>query len=278
MKKLLACVVIGLLWPSIIGVAREVPPAQLAGPVTVVSLNTALREDIDRIVTELDTAGVLDADVMLFQEVLQRDDDIDVASQLAERLGLHAVYREAFRLDEHRAFGQATLSRYPIADARVVELEQFDFAIRDKHRMALAVTLAAPAGRLRTYNMHLDTRINLSDRLRQIAPVVEEAASETGPVIIGGDFNTNNHRWFFHTIPLPWMHRQGRGLERYMETLGFESAFDGKPTHDALRMRLDWMFLRGLHPAAASIHPLEMSDHHALVVSVLPDATDTHGR
>jgi endonuclease/exonuclease/phosphatase (EEP) superfamily protein YafD len=102
--------------------------------------------------------------------------------------------------------------------------------------------------------------------------VVDDIASTGDPVIVGGDFNTNNNWWFLHTIPLPWLHRQGRGLERYMETLGFHSAFDGTPTHDALRMRLDWVFLKGLRAAEASIHPLDMSDHHALLVSVAPGA------
>jgi len=271
MKNFALCLVLTLVWPALIGRAGQAPDAAAAaGDLTVVSLNLALREDVDVIVSELDTAGALGADVLLLQEVPAREGRPDVATTLAGRLGLQAAYREAFRLDDDRAFGQATLSRYPIVDTRVIELKQFDFTFRDKHRMALSATLATPNGLVRTYNMHLDTRINLPDRLEQIAPVVEDVSAADGPVIIGGDFNTNNHRWFFHTIPLPWLHRQGRGLERYMATLGFESAFDGTPTHDALRMRLDWVFLKGLHAATASIRPLDMSDHHALVVSVVP--------
>jgi endonuclease/exonuclease/phosphatase family metal-dependent hydrolase len=270
MKKLSICLVLGLLLPSAAGLARESPARPQVDGLTVVSLNVALREDIDLIVSELEAAGAARADVMLLQEVMQRDGNPDVAAQLAARLGLRSVYREAFRLDDTRAFGQATLSRYPIDDVRELELKQFDFAFRDKHRIALAATLDTPGGRVRTYNMHLDTRINVNDRLEQISAVVDDMATFEEPVIIGGDFNTNNNRWFFHTIPLPWLHRQGRGLERYMETLGFHSAFDGTPTHDALRMRLDWVFLRGLQAATASIHPLDMSDHHALVVSVVP--------
>ncbi len=270
MKRLTICVALGLLLPSAAGLARDVPAHPTDAALTVVSLNVALREDVDRIVSELEEAGAAGADVMLLQEVVRRDGSPDVAAELAARLGLYSTYREAFRLDEARGFGQATLSRYPISDARVLELTQFDFAFRDKHRIGLAATLDTPGGRVRTYNMHLDTRINLDDRLAQISAVVDDVASTDDPAIIAGDFNTNNHRWLFHTIPLPWMHRQGRGLERYLETLGFESAFDGAPTHDALRMRLDWVFLRGLQTASASIHPLEMSDHHALVVSVVP--------
>jgi endonuclease/exonuclease/phosphatase family metal-dependent hydrolase len=272
MKKLVFCLLVAVVWPVITGRAQPSPAAGATDRLTVVSLNLALRENLDRIVSELGDVGALEADVMLLQEVAQRGDGPDTATALADRLGMHAVYRQAFRLSDDLAFGQATLSRYPMSDARVLALKQFTFAFRDKDRMALAATVATPIGGVRTYNMHLDTRINLADRIEQIAPVVEEAAASSGPVIIGGDFNTNNHRWFFHTVPLPWLHRQGRGLERYMEGVGFVSAFDGTPTHDALRMRLDWVFLRGFDTSATAIVPLEMSDHHALIVSVVPGA------
>ncbi|MDH4065064.1 MAG: hypothetical protein OEW19_11740 [Acidobacteriota bacterium] len=57
-----------------------------------------------------------------------------------------------------------------------------------------------------------------------------------------------------------------------MEGIGFRSVFErGRPTHDTLRMQLDWVFLRGLQALAASIEPVRMSDHHALIVSLVPD-------
>jgi endonuclease/exonuclease/phosphatase family metal-dependent hydrolase len=276
MTRLPVWIVTGLvlLWPPAAGIAHDVQAGAPPGSLTLVSLNLALREDVHRIVRELEAVGADRADVMLLQEVAQRGDSPDVATQLAERLELHAVYREAWRRGDGLAFGQATLARHPIDAARAIELKQFDFAFRDKDRMALAATLDTPAGRVRTYNVHLDTRINLSQRLEQIDAVVEDIRSTTDPVIVGGDFNTNNNRWLFHTIPLPFFHRQARGLERFMEAFGFQSALDGRPTHDALRMRLDWVFLKGLEAWDASVRPVEMSDHHALVVSVVrPGAT-----
>jgi endonuclease/exonuclease/phosphatase family metal-dependent hydrolase len=272
MRTLPVWLLIGALWglfrPSTAGFASDIP-AHTPEALTLVSLNLALREDVDRIVSELEAIGADRADVLLLQEVARREDRPDVATALAARLGLHAAFCQAYRLGDGLVFGQATLSRHPIDDARALELKQFAFAFRDTDRMALAATLHTPGGRVRTYNVHLDTRINLSQRLEQIDAVVGDIGSTGDPVVVGGDFNTNNHRWLFHTIPLPFLHRQGRGLERFMQTIGFQSAFDGAPTHDALRMRLDWVFLRGLRASVASVHPVEMSDHHALVVTLV---------
>lgn len=251
-------------------------PAPLAAPpessLTVVSLNLALREDVDQIAAELSAAGIAQtADVLLLQEVLHRKPFDDIAVQLGEHLGFESVYREAFAIDDDRSSGLAVLSRYPLRDPHVLNLRRFDLGFRSRNRIALGTWVETSAGPVHVVNVHLDTRLNLRPRLEQLESVARHAESLGGPAIVGGDFNTNNNRWLFSTIPLPFMSRQGAGLKRYMESLGFRSAFEnGRPTHDALGMQLDWVFLRGLDARAGSIRPMQVSDHHALVVSVVP--------
>ena len=258
------------------GPGRAEAPARHAphpGALTVVSLNLAMGEDVDHIASELSATGVAQAgDLFLLQEVARREPGPDVATQLGERLGLESLYQEAFTLDRQRSAGLAILSRHPQRDLRVLALRRFNLSFRSRSRLALGAAVDTPAGRVHVYNVHLDTRINLKPRLQQLGSVARDVASLDGPAIVGGDFNTNDHRWLFHTIPLPFMGRQGKGLLRFMEGRGFRSAFEiGQPTHDALGMQLDWVFLRGLQAAGGSIQPVQVSDHHALIVSVVPN-------
>jgi endonuclease/exonuclease/phosphatase (EEP) superfamily protein YafD len=127
------------------------------------------------------------------------------------------------------------------------------------------------AGAVRVYNLHLDTRINIEQRLEQLGAVARDVESSTGPTVIGGDFNSNNNQWLFHVLPVPLIGRQAAGLQRFMAASGFQSAFAlGTATHDVLGMQLDWLFLRGLRAARAAVRPVQLSDHHALVAALLP--------
>lgn len=240
------------------------------------SLNLALRDDVVSIVDGIRAAGGGTADILVLQEVVQNAGQQNVAERIAAALSgasaagdqYEAVFRPAFSLSDGRASGLATISRFPVSSARVLALKRFSLGFRSRERTALAATIDTPSGPVRTYNVHLDTRINGGDRIEQIAGVIEDLDTAPGRAIVAGDFNTNDHLWLFHTVPLPFLGRQGHGLERYMSRHGLLSAFPGAPTHDVLRMRLDWMFLKGLRPTVREIHPLDISDHHALVARV----------
>lgn len=268
------CVALALLWLSGAGHATDEPARHTTPPdaLTVVSLNLALGEDVDRIASELAGTGIAEAaDVILLQEVARRDPGPDIATLLGERLGLESLYQEAFALDDDRSSGLALLSRYPQRDPRVLALKPFNLAFRSRNRIALGAVLDTPAGPVHVFNVHLDTRLNIKPRLEQLGSVAHDVTSLAGPAIVGGDFNTNDNRWLFHTIPLPFFGKQTSGLMRFMEGWGFRSAFmRGMPTHDALGMQLDWVFLRGLQASSGSIQPVQVSDHHALIVSVVP--------
>jgi endonuclease/exonuclease/phosphatase (EEP) superfamily protein YafD len=250
-------------------VAVRAPAGTPAGAgVEVVSLNLAMREDAVEVAAALASIGAADADVLLFQEVVADPDGMGVATALASALGLSVRYRPSFALDDGRMVGLATLSRFPIVETRTIRLTRFDLRVRTRDRIALAVTLATPDGPVAAYNVHLDTRLNTGDRLKQLTPIIAELAGAAGPAIVAGDFNTNPHRWLLHLIPLPFLGRQGGGVERFMAAGGLTSVFGGGATHDLLGMRLDWVFVKALTPTTAAIVPTDLSDHHALVVSL----------
>ena len=237
----------------------------------MLSLNLAMREDVDLIAEELTRLGIGQADLLLLQEVVRRGEGVDVAGQLAVRLGLGSSYRAAFTLDGGKAVGLAILSRFPSRDLQVIDLKPISLRFRSRTRIALGATVETPSGPVRVYNLHLDTRINLAQRLAQLDAVTREVDAFPGPTLVGGDFNTNNNHWLFNTLPLPFLARQGAGVQRFMAENGFRSVFAlGRPTHDVLRMQLDWLFLRGLHASITSITPVALSDHHALLASLAP--------
>ncbi len=244
-------------------------PSQQAGTkcaVSALSLNLHGTRAVDAILTALREAGDLDrADVMLFQEVVHPKDGPGAVDRVARALGMEVAFAPGFKLRSGEQEGLAVLSRYPIFETRVIALQHNDLLWKSRRRVALAVTLQTPAGQVRVYNLHLDTRVNLKARLEQLRPIAEEAAAYHGPVLVGGDLNTNPYRWVGHTLPVVVAPDQGAGVLRYMNALGYTSVFPRKtPTSRYFRMQLDWLFLRNLEAGPVAVRPISFSDHHAL--------------
>ena len=68
-----------------------------------------------------------------------------------------------------------------------------------------------------------------------------------GPVLIAGDFNTNDMQWVSHVVPVPWPGWQATRVRDLMAQNGFHTPFTNRrATFDHLGMQLDWIFLRNL--------------------------------
>ena len=222
----------------------------------------AMETDAPRILGELRAVPALRAaDVLLLQEVKGR-----AAEDVAQGLGLHVVRQHAVNSGEQ---GLAILSRWPVTDVRVLQLPVYDLAFHSRHRLALGATAATPAGPLRICTTHLDTRLNAAERLKQIAPLVDEAVRAGKPVLIGGDFNSNPFYWAGHVLPLPALHHQSASVWEYMRGRGFQTTLPVKATtFDHLGMHLDWIWSRGLRTGESAVFPLGFSDHHAVRMRV----------
>lgn len=232
---------------------------------SVVSLNLA-KETAAKIVRGVHGAPRLrQADLFLLQEVVDEDGDANAAGSLARRLG----YFEAFAGAAPGVHDQglAVVSRYPIRDVRTRRLKRCDLGSRSRTRFAIRATVRTPWGDLRLWNVHLDTRINAAERLEQLQPVIEEAARQTGPRLIGGDFNTNDVYWLRNWLPLPGGSAHSALIRSAMQQHGFETPLPrGLNTFPALRRHLDWIFVRDLQPLAAGVEPAAFSDHNAIWV------------
>lgn len=144
----------------------------------------------------------VEPDVVFIQEVFARD-GVDQAEVLAEGLGYNQVRtREAN--GEPQEFGNAILSRWPLAELETVRLPGWDGA--DSHRTALAARIESPAGPILGVVTHLSWQYDASAlRLQQLRTVVDlvrryDERGHNGPTMFGdktetlapllaGDFN-----------------------------------------------------------------------------------------
>lgn len=263
-------------WLAVTPAARQphiIDPAEDAIPanerLAVVSLNLAMETRIDRIVNELrETPRVGVADVLLLQEVVSEAGKSSTAHQIAEALNYQVAF--ASPATGSTLSGLAILSRYPLADTKILKLKECDVVFRCRKRLGLGATVRAPFGDVRVWNAHLDTRINPAERLEQLEPLIREAEKFDGPRIIGGDFNTNPARWVNHVIPIPFF-KQCKPVQQLMQRYGFKTPFGPVgPTHDMFGMQLDWIFVKGAQARSAAVEPIRFSDHHAIWTQIVP--------
>jgi endonuclease/exonuclease/phosphatase family metal-dependent hydrolase len=249
---------------------HEPAPASLRDALRVVTFNVHFGADVPALVQAIRSNPRLSqADVLLLQEIESYPGD-DRAAKLAEALTLDLVYAPA-RVEGDGTHGLAILSRYPMTDLEVLRLKQYDLGFRGtRRRIAMAATVQVPGRPVRVYNVHLDTRLTPEERLRQLEPVMAEAAKQPA-AIIGGDFNTINavsSLLPLVPVPLPGF-SQAAGLDAYMKAHGFATPFEGIGRTHRFPMRLDAVYARGLEVEGEGKEmSVTVSDHYPLWVDV----------
>ena len=152
------------------------------------SWNIQYGEDLELALAEIRAAPELArADILLLQEM-----NTGGVKMLADSLGLHHVYSPAAVHPHHQElFGNAVLSRWPIVGHEVAVLPHAT-PVSGHRRLALAARLDLGRGRLLTaISVHTATVISEHDeRMDQAAVAMDSLASDDGPVIVAGDFNT----------------------------------------------------------------------------------------
>ena len=196
------------------------------GPLRLVTFNIKLARRIDRAVAVLRSDSLRGADVIALEVMDDRGTDA-----IARALRLNYVYYPgAIHPTEHKYFGPAVLSPWPIVASRKILLPH-ESRTRHQRRTATAADVMVRGVRLRVYAVHLETPAGGSDRVReqQMDTVLTDAGRFDGPVVIAGDFNS-------YSIGL-YLERHGyRWLTRYLD-----------PTVSVFTW--DHIFVRGLKPA-----------------------------
>jgi endonuclease/exonuclease/phosphatase family metal-dependent hydrolase len=127
----------------------------------------------------------IDADIIALQEVIGPGPaDGGHAEELGAMLGMGWVMAPARQL-RGRQFGNAVLSRHPIAAHLVHDLSWKTCEARRMQR----VDIAAPAGTLHLFNVHLGTAIlERRHQAQRLAAIVCDRHTP-GPKLVVGDFN-----------------------------------------------------------------------------------------
>ena len=239
------------------------PPAgRDDGQLLVVTYNVHM-ETAARIAGGLSGPWLRRADVILLQEIESHDrEGLSRAGQLAARLGMSYAYAPGYGLRAGGSHGVAILSRWPLGDLELIELPREQVVVNSARRVALGATVAYPGRAVRVYSVHLDNRINPSDRRRQLAPVLAAAARGELPVIVAGDMNTSPFCWIGHLVPVP-CGRQDDRLEALVRARGFDLPARGSgPTSPWLSMRLDALYARGIAARRVGVdRRVRVSDH-----------------
>jgi endonuclease/exonuclease/phosphatase family metal-dependent hydrolase len=246
--------------------ASATTPPSTEGGLAIASLNMAGQARIDDPLAR----WVRDrgSDVLLLQEV--GGDGVDGAAftaSLAERLGYSFAYAPADRRGDGLTQGLAILSREPIDEVRTYRLAYHHLRFKSRCRIAIAATVATPAGPIRVMNVHLDTRINSKDRVAQLEPLVEALDQRDGRQILGGDFNTMDVGWVHSMWPFPYAQHQVAAVRARLAESAFHTPFSGgRATFKlmGLPIRLDWLYLRELDALDWGVDEVRYSDHRGV--------------
>ena len=214
-----------------------------------------------------------DADLIIMQEVA-RDESVpdycSAACALGKELGYHAIYAPG-HAQGNGSHGVAIVSRAPIKAAEILELPYFNVKFNSGRRVAVVATIDVAGKPVTVYGVHLDNRLSVKERKKQMTPVLEHARRQTTPVIIGGDFNTSPYTWIANVVPVP-TGQQDNKLEKLVREFGFDTPVtDSGPTFRYLGMRLDAIYTRGFETIRFSTaNAKNISDHVALWATMRP--------
>ena len=226
------------------------------------------------------------ADILLLQEAdlnARRTHRLHIAREIAQKLQLNYIFGREFQeltqgtRHSPAYHGQATLSRWPLSNARVLRFQQQSdfwqphwflpeiepFQERLGGRLALVADVSVGGKTIVTYNLHLESRGD--DRLRrlQIDETLKDAQGYKADtaVVLAGDFN---------------MDVSGGDVAKAIRRADFQDAFTNQHTPTTPNSFftdgrvIDWIFSRGpLRSNTPQVHhSVSGSDHYPLSVTL----------
>jgi len=251
--------------------ARPVPIGS-GDVVRVVTFNVEMGGDPASLASEIrNNPAIADAPLFLIQEEENYPDEgTNRVRRLAEQLDLAYVYVPG-RVKRTGTHGLALLSRFPIENVELMALPLTDGG---QQRIAISADILFGEVRLHVVNVHLETHINITERIVHFRPAILELPEK---VLVAGDVNTNPYLWEDGSVPLVPTAQiidtdQAPLLDDYMRGLGFATPAAGVgPTQRMLGVesRLDAIYTRGLTIGPATVErTVGGSDHWPVWVDV----------
>lgn len=209
----------------------------------------------------------MSADVVGLQEIDRgraRSGGVDQAATIAQELGWHHHFQLAMQQADGQ-YGDAIISRYPLALKRAVELPGTAPWYCRETRGAACVTAATNLGPVDVVNTHFGLGRRERWAQAQFLSSDEWTAAADIPIVLLGDFNSLGWSRSFRLL--------GRKLRNVRSLVRGTKRIGTFPTSWPL-IALDHVFVNAaLHPTSVSAHrtPLARlaSDHYPLVVDLV---------
>jgi endonuclease/exonuclease/phosphatase family metal-dependent hydrolase len=191
----------------------------------------------------------------------KRTGNTNTVKLLAGELGKHYAWAAppTAKANLEEETGVAILSSYPLTDVRRIVLPHEGPGGR--RRAAIGATVTVAGTPLRFYSVHSETRMDVKKKLEQMSAVLEDLKHhpKVAHAIVVGDLNT-------------WEPGAGKRTSKLFTKENFNTPFDnGKSTFFRkillfpLRLKLDWVWLRGLEATSHGIDKeINLSDHWPL--------------
>jgi len=227
------------------------------GPIRVVTLNIEFAREIDKAIALLRDSGPLkDFDILLLQEM-----DAPGVERIARALNLNYLYFPStiHPMAKHD-YGAAVLSPWPLDEAHKLVLPYAAFGTRARRATTSAVVHRGSL-LVRAVAVHLPApgAVRDEEREEQVRLLIEDVKDFSGPVVVGGDFNSRAVGRMFKADGFLWLTDKLPGTSRGMGRW----------------WSYDHVFARGLTaavdgPAAGVVDSAGASDHRAVWVRLVP--------
>jgi endonuclease/exonuclease/phosphatase family metal-dependent hydrolase len=239
------------------GKAKTLADPPRAKDLKIVSYNIRWRsgKELQSIIRWLKEAGSLRPAIIGLQEVdraRERSGKANHAKGIAEELGMHYAWTAPHATKSggrEEETGVAILSPYPLTEVTRIVLPNPGPGGRLRVAIGATVSLSEPTAagghrKIRVYSVHGETRLAERKKVEQQQAVLDdlEKFPRDMPVIILGDFNT-------------WEAPAIKDTRKLFTAAGFETPFpDDESTFCQrivlfdLKLKLDWIWVRGLTP------------------------------
>ena len=263
------------------GKAQTLADPPRASELKIVSYNIRWRSgnELQQIIRWLKDAGSLQPAIIGLQEVdraRRRSGNANHVKRIADELGMHYAWTAPHAAkpgpqEEEEETGVAILSFYPLSD--VTRLVLPNPGPGGRLRVAIGATAQIGKTPVRVYSVHGETRIPIAQKVHQLRAVLDDLDKHAKdmPAIVLGDFNA-------------WEAPAIQDIRKLFTNAGFttplpddESTFSTKIVLFNLKLKLDWIWVRGLTPSSYGIdRTLKVSDHYPLwTVASFPEQPKT---
>jgi endonuclease/exonuclease/phosphatase family metal-dependent hydrolase len=264
------------------GAAQHIAHTTTGDELNIISYNIRWRsgKELQQIIGWLKDRHASKPAIIGLQEVDHaklRSGKVNHAKAIADALGMYYVWAapRPVDADKHSAIEEETgveiLSPYPLTDVARIVLPNPGPGGRE--RVAIAATMMIGKTSVRVYSVHSETRLPVAKKTEQLRAVLTDLDRfpKTMPAIVLGDFNT----WELPAV---------EGTRKLFTEAGLttplpddESTFYRKALMFDVKLKLDWIWLRGFTPQSYGIdRNLTVSDHFPLwtLVKMPPPSTN----